>query len=307
MLASLNILDHVVDTPWPGCTTEVWGMRFTWMSSGIATMLLVAVSLAVFLPWMTRRYLRTVAVSETGGGSLLGGVLEVIVLFVRNQIAVPSLGKKADVFLPFLLTLFLFVLGINLSGLTPFSAVTGWLTHHEFPVGHTPTSILTVCAALASLALIAIAGTGLLQAARHSNLPFPVALLISPVLWFMKLAPHVPGVIGKVLLIPLALLELIGVIAKCFALMVRLFANMVAGHIMLAVLMMFILQTLIATYETALDPTVSNEIHFFYVAPICIVGSVLVDLMELLVAGLQAYIYTFLTAMFLGLYGEPSH
>jgi F0F1-type ATP synthase membrane subunit a len=64
---------------------------------------------------------------------------------------------------------------------------------------------------------------------------------------------------------------------------------------------------LIATYETALDPTAANEIHFFYVGPICIVGSVLVDLMELLVAGLQAYIYTFLTAMFLGLYGEPSH
>ncbi|MBN1942945.1 MAG: F0F1 ATP synthase subunit A, partial [Phycisphaerae bacterium] len=286
---------------------EVWGMRFTWMSSGIATMLLVGVTLAVVLPWLTRRYVRAIAVSEDDRRSLAGGVLEVAVLFVRNQIAFPALGAKADRFLPFLLTLFVFVLGMNLSGLTPFSAVTGWLTHHEFPVGHTPTSILTVCAALASLALFAIVGTGLFQAAQHSRFPLPLALLLSPILWFARLAPHVPGAIGKVMLIPLALLEFIGVVAKCFALMVRLFANMVAGHIMLAVLMMFILQTLIATYETAMNPTAANEIHFFYVAPICVVGSVLVDLMELLVAGLQAYIYTFLTAMFLGLYGEPTH
>jgi len=307
MLAEINILDHVVDTPWPGCTAEVLGMRFTWMSSGIATMLLVGLALAVVLPLLTRRYVRAIAASEDGRRSLGGGALEVIVLFVRNQIAGPALGEKADRFLPFLLTLFMFVLGMNLAGLLPVSAVSGWLTHHEYPVGHTPTSILTVCAALALLALFTIAATGLWKAARHSRLPLPVALLLSPVLWFLRLSPHVPGMIGKVLLVPLALLEFIGVIAKCFALMVRLFANMVAGHIMLAVLMMFILQTLISTYQSTLDPTAARDIHFFYVGPICLIGSVLVDLMELLVAGLQAYIYTFLTAMFLGLYGEPSH
>jgi F0F1-type ATP synthase membrane subunit a len=65
--------------------------------------------------------------------------------------------------------------------------------------------------------------------------------------------------------------------------------------------------TLESTVATALDATAANDISVFYVGPICVVGSVLVDLMELLVAGLQAYILTFLTAMFLGLYGEPSH
>lgn len=308
MLASLDIMDHVMDTPWPGCSVEVLGLRITWMSSGIATMILIGLSLAVVLPWMTRRYLLAGGSGDGRGQRSIGGsFLEVIVLFVRDQIATPALGEKAKQFLPFLLTLFVFVLGMNLSGLVPLSAVSAWATDHRFPVGHTPTSILTVCAALASVAMFAIMGTGLWKAACHSKLPLPLALLISPLLWFARLAPHIPGVLGKVLLVPLALLELIGVVAKCFALMVRLFANMVAGHIMLAVLMMFILQTLLATYETALDATVANEIHFFYVAPICVVGSVLVDLMELLVAGLQAYIYTFLTAMFLGLYGEPTH
>jgi len=145
------------------------------------------------------------------------------------------------------------------------------------------------------------------RAARKSPLPLAVALPLAPVLWFISLAPHIPGLLGKILAVPLAVLELVGVVAKCFALMIRLFANMVAGHIMLAVLMMFILQTLASAYETAMDPAVENEIHFFYVAPICVIGSVMVDFMEMLVACLQAYIYTFLTAMFLGLYGEPSH
>ena len=113
--------------------------------------------------------------------------------------------------------------------------------------------------------------------------------------------------VGKILCVPLAILELVGVVAKCFALMIRLFANMVVGHILLGLLMMFIIQTLVTTYETAMDPTVPNNIHFFYVAPICVLSSVLVDFLELLVGGIQAYIYTFLTAMFLGLYAEPSH
>jgi F-type H+-transporting ATPase subunit a len=89
--------------------------------------------------------------------------------------------------------------------------------------------------------------------------------------------------------------------------MIRIFANMLAGHIMLAVIMMFIVQTLVSTYQTAMDPAQENSIAFFYVGPLCVVGSVLVDLMELLVAGLQAYIYTFLTAIFIGLYAEPAH
>jgi F-type H+-transporting ATPase subunit a len=307
ILAETDLLDHVVDHPWPGWQVRVGEMTVTLMSSSIATMILIAAALVIVLPWMTRRYLAQSGPDGMARRSVLGSILEVLVLFIRDQVAVPSLGQRARTFLPLLLTLFVFVLAMNLSGLTPLAAVTGYLSDHHYPVGHTPTSVLTVCGALACIALVAIAGSGLVKAARASSLPLILALPLSPVLWFLRLAPHIPGVLGKVLAVPLASLELIGVIAKCFALMVRLFANMVAGHIMLAVLMMFIIDTLVATVQTAMDPNLANEIHFFYVGPICVVGSVLVDLMEMLVAGLQAYIYTFLTAMFLGLYVEPSH
>lgn len=307
ILASNDLMEHVSDTPWPGWTVEVLGLPVTLMSSGIATMLLVGLSLGVGLPLMTRRYLRAGGAFSEGRCTVVGGVLESVVLFVRNQIAVPSLGDKAQRFLPVLLTLFVFVLGMNLAGLAPLEAITQWATQGRYPVGHTPTSVLTVCAALAGMAMVTIVGSGLAGAVCRSSLPLPVAVLFSPVLWFLSLAPHIPGVLGKVLAVPLALLELVGVVAKCFALMIRLFANMVAGHIMLGVLMMFIVQTFIATIESAMDPARANEIHFFYVGPLCIAASVLVDLMELLVAGLQAYIYTFLLAMFLGLYVEPSH
>ena len=300
ILATNSLLDHIVDTPWPGCTVEWFGLRITWMSSGIATMILVAVFLAVVLPLCARRHRRN-------RFSLGGSLLEVIVVFMRDHIARPTLGRNTYTFLPFLLTIFVFLLAMNLTGLLPLQAVTQWASGHQYPVGHTPTSILTVCAALGSLALLAIMGSGLWKAARRSSLPMSLAVPLSPWLWFRCLAPRLPGATGVVMTVPLALLELIGVIAKGFALMVRLFANMVAGHIMLAVLMMFIVQTLLASYQSVIDPAGTTNIHAFYVIPICIVGSVLVGLMEFLVATLQAYIYTFLTAVFLGLYAEPEH
>ena len=313
MPGSGSILDHVVDTPWPGCTINIGGMEFTWMSSGIATMLLVGAVLLVLLPILSRRCVQMWSLGESGTprapkSSIGGSMMEVVVLFVRDNIAVPSMGEKqATVFLPFLLTVFVFILGMNLTGLLPTAAISYWATGGKYPAGHTPTSILTVCGALAMLAGLAIIGTGLWKAVKRSKLPILVAIPISPLLWFLSLAPHIPGIIGKIMVIPLAVLELIGVFAKCFSLMVRLFANMVAGHMMLAVMMMFIVQTLVSAYNTAMNTTVENEIHFFYVGPVCIIGSVLIDMLELLVAGLQAYIYTFLTAMFIGIYTEPSH
>ncbi|MFZ1991333.1 MAG: F0F1 ATP synthase subunit A, partial [Alphaproteobacteria bacterium] len=126
--------------------------------------------------------------------------------------------------------------------------------------------------------------------------PMWLCALISPVLWIASLTPPVPGLAGVILAVPLALLELVGVLAKCAALMIRLFANMLSGHVLLTVLMMFILQAL-----------QTQVVHVFYVGPFCIAASVVVQILELLVAGLQAYIFTFLTAIFLALYAESSH
>ena len=162
------------------------------------------------------------------------------------------------------------------------------------------TAIPTVCAALGSLALLAIVFSGLKRQAKrcHQERGWPICLcgMISPLLWMGSLSPDVPGWTGKVLLIPMVVLELIGVIAKCLALMIRLFANMLSGHVLLAVLLYFVILALEA-----------QVVHVFYVGPFCVAAGVIVDVMELLVSGLQAYIFTFLTAMFLGLYVEPKH
>ncbi|MCD4823402.1 MAG: F0F1 ATP synthase subunit A [Phycisphaerae bacterium] len=295
------LMSHVVDHPWPGCQVTIFGMEITWMSSSIASMIIVGLALCIILPLRAKR------AAATGKG----GILEVTVLFVRNNIAIPALGENANRFLPMLLTMFVFVLGMNLIGLLPIQPLCHAIPGNEYMVGATPTSVLTVCGALGGITLVTILTMGVWRAAQRkresSNWPMALCIAACPVLWVMSLAPNVPGTVGKVLALPLAALEFIGAIAKCFALMVRIFANMLAGHFLLAVMMMFIVRTLVSTIISVMDPAMENEIHFFYIGPVCIVASVLVDLMELLVAGLQAYIYTFLSAMFFGLYIEASH
>ncbi len=293
------LMHHLRDHPWPGCQVEIGGMTFTWMSSAIASMLIVAgLLMAVILP-MARRYRRQAL--PVGGGPNL---VEALVMFVRDLIAKPALHDKADTFLPLLLTMFVYILGMNLIGLIPLQGLSSLLGWDETPIGQTPTMIVAVCASLASLSFLSIVGMGLARTAQryqqHKGWPRWLAVAASPVLWFMGLAPSVPGAVGALLAVPLASLEFIGTLAKCFSLMIRLFANMFAGHALLASLLMLIFQVTAAHMRVSLGQMVG-------VSAACILGSVAVDLMELLVAGLQAYIFTFLTAMFLGLYVEPEH
>lgn len=289
LLASGDLLDHVSDHPWPGWQVELWGTRITLMSDGIATMILVAAVLcAVLIPICQR---------NNGRAKGAAGVVEVIVLFVRDMIARPALHDRADEYMPYLLTLFVYVLGLDMVGMVPLKPVTNAVPIVP-SVGGTPTAILTVCAALALTTLLAILYLGFrrqaLHAHRRKHWPMPLCIALAPILWLWSLSPPIPGVVGVVLLVPMVILELIGVAAKCFSLMVRLFANMMAGHVLLAVLMTFILQA-IGTWALPL------------VGPLAVAGSVIISCIELLVAFLQAYIFTFLSAMFLGLYAEAQH
>jgi len=289
ILAEFNLIEHVTDHPWPGCQVRVAGMTVTWMSSGIFSMLLVAAVLVAVLMMMARRWK-----AKPAGAA---NVLDALIVFVRDVIARPALHDKAYDYLPLLLTLFVFVLGMNLIGLLPLMPLGELAGLH---IGATPTSIPTVCGALGVLTLIAILFCGLRRTAqryrRQTHRPMWLCGLLAPALWAKGLAPRTPGMVGVVLALPMMLLELMGVFFKCFSLMIRLMANILAGHVLLAVLMMFIVQAM----QSAI-------VHVFYVGPFCIVGSVLVDLLELMVAVLQAYIYTFLSAVFLGLYVEAEH
>jgi len=303
MLASggYSLVDHLGDHPWPGCELELFGMKVVWMSSGIASMLLVGgLLIAVILFAASRRQ------SLPNGGY---NVLEVLTVFVRDMIAKPALGENAYAFLPMLLTLFIFIFSMNLIGLIPLSQISQWLGGvvpfmEGRPIGVTPTGILTVCGGLAAMVLCTILLLGLKATAvgchEHTRWPIAVCVVISPLLWLKSLAPGVGGVTGAILLVPMILLEMVSLLAKCFALMIRLFANMTAGHALLAVMMMFIVMALEKLVAT-------GAMTVTYVGPICIIASVLIDFMELVVAGLQAYIFTLLTAVFLGLYVHPEH
>jgi len=297
------LTEHLADQPWPGCQVTIGGATVTWMSSAIAAMIIVAVGLmAVIVPIARRR-------KELPSGA--HNALEVIAVFVRDSIARPALrdDKKAYKFLPLLLTLFVFVLGMNLIGLAPLATISTWVQWHVpfmkgRPIGATPTSVLTVCAALSGITMLSIMFTGLHHSAhqfhRKKNVPMPLCWILSPLLWLKSLCPAIPGVMGVIMLVPMVFLELIGVFAKCFALMIRLFANMIAGHAMLAILMVFILKGVKALMTEGL-----NDV--FYVAPVVVVGSAVLCILEMAVALLQAFIFTVLTAVFLGLYAEPDH
>lgn len=292
MLAAAELIQHIKDHPW--YQTEVLGIRVTLMSSAIAAMILTALLLPVLIVPAANRRRRLPA-----GGQ---NALEAMVLFVRDMIARPALHGKAYDFLPFLLTLFVFILGMNLVGLLPLPAVSQLL--HLPKIGGAATGILTVTGALASVTLLTIIFLGLrhqaLHCHEHKHWPLWLCAILSPALWMKSLSPRIPGPVGYALLLPLMLLELVGVFAKCAALMIRLFANILAGHTLAAALLMFVAMAVSAYVR-------EQSLHVFYVAPLCVIGSVLATILDLLVAFLQAYIFTFLTAMFLGLYVEPSH
>ena len=303
MLAAseFNIVERVTDHPWPGCQVDVFGMQVTLMSSGIAAMILVAILLPLIIIPLARRYKVVPAGSRN--------VLEVMVIFVRDMIGRPALHDRTYQFLPFLMTLFVFILGMNLLGMVPLEAMS--LAANElFPslghrgVGGAATAILTVAGGLAAVTLFVILFTSFktqaLRFQHKKHWPLWLCVLISPALWMKALCPPIPGPAGVILKVPMMLVEFIGVFARCGALMIRLFANMISGHTLLAVFLMLMIMT-------GVDFVENSQAHFLYVAPLSIIFSVAINVLELLVAGLQAYVFTFLTAIFIGLAVEESH
>jgi len=187
-------------------------------------------------------------------------ILEMLVIFVRDEIAVANLGEKnGKKFTPLIATFFFFVLTCNLMGL--------------IPLFNTPTGNINVTAALA----IVTFATGQIFGIKDNGL----------INHFKALVPS--GV--PVFLIPLMfIIELMGLLAKHFALIVRLFANMIAGHIVF-----FAFLGLIMIFKS------------IYVAPLSVGFAVFVDLLEILVAFIQAYVFTILSALFIGMSVHPEH
>lgn len=187
----------------------------------------------------------------------LAAFIEPLVLFVRDDIAKPNVGPKYAKYLPFLLSLFFFIWINNLIGIIPF-----------FPFSANLTGNIAFTFVLAFITFMVTIFSG----NKHY--------------WAHTFAPPVPKVLYP-LMIPI---EIIGMFTKPFALMVRLFANITAGHIIILSLVGLIF--------------IFNSVA---VSPISIIFVLFMSVLELLVAALQAYVFTLLAALFIGQAVEEHH
>jgi F-type H+-transporting ATPase subunit a len=189
----------------------------------------------------------------------LNNFWEVFIIFVRDEIARPTIGKGYEKFLPYLLTAFFFILFGNFLGLIPFSA--------------TFTSNIAVTTTMAVFSFLVIQYGGI-----RNNGIFG---------YFKGLLPH--GV--PVFLVPImVIVEFLGLLSKPFALAIRLFANMTAGHIVIYALvsLIFVMQSV-------------------YWAGLVVPMALFIFGLEILVALLQAYIFTILSSLFIGMAVHQEH
>jgi F-type H+-transporting ATPase subunit a len=213
---------------------------------------------------IARTYTRRVNEPPKGIQSLL----EPLIIFIRDDIAKNSIGEKSyEKYTPFLLTIFFFILINNLMGLIPI-----------FPGGANVTGNITVTMGLALATFITTTITGNKTYWKHIFNPPGVP-------WWLKLpVPLIPFI------------ELVGVIIKPFVLMIRLFANISAGHII--VLGFFSLIFIFGNMEPKLG---------FAVSPVSIAFTIFMSILELLVAFIQAYVFTILSAIYFGMASEEAH
>ena len=200
-------------------------------------------------------------------------VIESICSYLRDEMAVPALHDNADRFIHYIWTVFFFILTCNLLGLIPFDSLiylaSGCKIKH---IGGTATANIWVTGALAVVSFLMIHINGI----RQQGI----------VMYIKNFIPKVPLVMVPMFYV----LETVTMFIRPFALAIRLFANMLAGHTMLAVLAMLAM--------------ISKS---YIVSGITLAGCTALGMLELFVALLQAYIFTFLTTMFIAMAIEPEH
>jgi F-type H+-transporting ATPase subunit a len=236
---------------------EVHVLDFS-LTRNVVQMFIAVILLLVIMTGVARKYTKNGSSKAPSG---LQNAVEPVITFIRDEVGKPNLGRKYERYMPYLLTVFFFILINNLVGLIPGTAnVTGNIS-------------FTLVLALISLIVILFSTNG------H---------FWGHIFW----PPGVPFLV-KFILIPV---ELAGVFIKPAALMIRLFANMVAGHI---VIICFI--SLIFIFGAM---NTGAGIGF---SPVSLAFTVFIYFIELLVAFIQAFIFTNLTAVFIGQAFETGH
>jgi len=195
---------------------------------------------------------RNYSKSDNGVPSGIAKFTEPLILFIRDEVAIPNIGEKNyKKYMPYLLTLFFFIWINNLMGLIPF-----------FPFSANLTGNIAFTAVLAVITFVITTFAGTKDYWKHifwmPGLPVPMKLFLAPI-------------------------EFLGIFIKPISLMIRLFANISAGHIIVLSLI-----SLIFIAETV------------WIAPLSVVFSVFISLIEILVVAIQAYIFTMLSALYIG-------
>ena len=221
------------------------------ITKSVVGILLIALLMFVLFAGLAKSYRK-----NNGIASGVGRFFEPLVLYVRDEIAIPNIGEKNyKKYMSYLLTIFFFILFLNILGLTPF--------------GFNVTGNFTITASLAILTYLITTLTANKNYWGHifwmPGVPVPMKFILAPI-------------------------ELLGTIIKPFSLMIRLYANMVAGHVVLMSIigLMFI-------FKSWIGSTLSFGLAF------------VLSILEILVAFLQAYIFTMLSALYFGAGNEEHH
>ena len=275
LIASNNPIHHILDKPVSGIESG--------FTIHMASLILAAIVTLIILRYSSKR----ISVGDQSLGTdryLTKGrvpqLVEVITLYMRDSVIKPVLGKDTARFLPYLLSVFYFILTCNLLGMIPFADIqvvfgklamqreTDWIVF-----GGTATSNINVTIGLAIVSFFVI------QVHAFKSLGLGG--------W----AHHLTGG-APLYLLPIMLpIEFMGMFIKPAALAIRLFANMVGGHTMLAVLTMFGMMAFEAT---------SNWFLTGSIGVVSTIAAVIISFLELFVAFLQAFIFMFLTTVFIG-------
>ena len=227
----------------------------------IFLLLAAALCMGVMIPAATSNQRQT---AHEGHATGFAGAIESVVLYLRNEVILPNVGHHGNAYVPFGLTLFFFILFANLLGLLPY--------------GSTATGNISVTATLALITFVVVEVAGMkAQGAGY----------IKTIVYWPSDQPLLMKLPMTLIMTPV---EIIGKFTKPFALAIRLFANMTAGHVVLLALI-----SLIFTFGS------------WFIAPAPVVMGVAISMLEIFVAFLQAFIFTLLASVFIGLIREGAH
>jgi F-type H+-transporting ATPase subunit a len=261
-----ELANHVCDTPF---FHFPWGHARLGKIFGLqlTKFMVLEVLIGLFMILVFTAMARRIKTGAAPKG-LFANFFEVLIVFVRDDIARSAIGKHdADKFLPLIWNLFFFILFCNLFGALPWAG--------------SPTASLSVTLTLALITIITVLGTGIIK--------------FGPGRYWLTLIPHMDLSRGlKIVIVPMIfLIEVFGLGIRHAVLAVRLLANMFAGHLVIAVITSFIVAT--------------AGIFFLWVGVTLtsLVAATALTLLEIFFAFLQAYIFTFLAALFIGMSVHP--